>query len=590
MTPNERSLWTVRASVLALAACGLFSVLFFRAVWLQMVEGESYVAISESNAVQNRVLRPPRGVILDRRGVVLATNRPSFDVVFLPRGVARDAYEEVAALVAEWTSQNSAELLKIMLDARKRPFSPVVLAGNVPRSVISLISEQKFRLPGVQIENRPMRNYPLGPAAAHLLGYIGEVSPAEIEDSGVYIMGDWVGRAGVELALEDELAGLKGFEDVEVDALGQTIRRLRVRPPVGGRRVTLTVDADLQKWSHEAFAGRSGALVAIEPATGRLLALYSGLAYDPNVMVDRRRSSERAAYFSDTRLPLFNRALQSLYSPGSTFKTITMIAGLHSGRLKPSTRFSCGGSYAGQKCWKEGGHGSLDMVSAFQHSCNVYFYQSGERVWIEPIHEAAVALGLDDFPRFGVGPEAHGIVPSLEWKRKYIPGPDGERFYQGDLRNIAIGQGWVSVSPAQMAKVVSFSAAGGVRMRTTVVERVEDAEGNVVRRFEPVVESNLNLDTLAIETIRKAMRLVVDAGTGRRARVEGLPVGGKTGTAQNPQGGDHAWFICAAPIDTPQIGICVMLENAGEHGGTVAAPIAQYVLERLAKRERWVAP
>jgi penicillin-binding protein 2 len=590
MTPNERSLWTLRVSVLALAACAFFGILLFRAFWLQIVEGDHYAAVSESNAGQSRILRPPRGVILDRRGVVLATNRPSFDVVFLPRGVARDAYDEVAGLVAEWTAQDPKALLKIMLDARKRPFSPAVLAGDVSRRVISLISEQKFRLPGIQIDNRTMRNYPLGPAAAHLLGYIGEVSDAEIEDSAGYIMGDWIGRAGVEVALEDELAGVKGFEDVEVDALGQTIRRLRVRPPVAGNRVTLTVDADLQTWAHEAFAGRSGALVALEPATGRILALYSGVAYDPNVLVDRRRSAERAAYFTDTRLPLFNRALQSTYSPGSTFKTITMIAGLLTGRLKPSTRLSCGGIYAGMKCWKEGGHGSLDLVSAYQHSCNVYFYQAGERVWIEPLHEVASSLGLDRFPGFGVGPEAHGVVPTPEWERANVKGPDGEHWGTGDVRNTAIGQGYVSVSPAQMATVVSSAAMGGIRMRPSVVERVDDAEGNAIRTFEAVVESDLGLDTHAIETVRKAMRLVVDAGTGRRARVEGLAVGGKTGTAQNPQGGDHAWFIGAAPIDDPKIGVCVMLENAGAHGGTVAAPIAQYVLERYAKRERWIEP
>ncbi len=574
-----------RLFVIGSAIALLHVVILARAFYLQIVEGSHYETVSASNAEQARMIRPTRGVIVDCRGRVLATNRASFDITFLPRGVAREDYERVARRVAELAGAEADTLVALMLDARRRPFSSVVLVPDVTRRIVTAVSENKPDLPGIQIENRTIRHYPFGPAAAHLLGYIGEVSREEVDASDTLASGDYAGRAGVELTLEPYLAGIKGSEIVEVDALGQNVRTLSRRPPVAGARVVLTIDADLQVWAHEAFAGQKGALVAVDPSSGRILALYSCPAYDPNAFVDKTRVAERMGYFTDTRLPLYNRALQSTYSPGSTFKTITMIAGLKTGRLRASTRFGCRGMYAGMKCWKAGGHGSLDLISAYQHSCNVYFYQAGERIWIEPIHEVALALGLDQYPGFGIGPEAHGVVPTPEWERENVRGPDGEHWGTGDVRNTAIGQGYVLASPAQMAQVAGGAAMGGIGMKPAVIESIEAPDGTRILDFEPSPRANLGLDSESIELVRRAMRLVVDQGTGRRARVEGLDIGGKTGTAQNPENIDHAWFICAAPLESPRIAICVLVEHAGHHGGTVAAPIAQHVLSRYAARE-----
>lgn len=584
-----------RSLLLAAVAAFLLSGILLRCYWLQCVEGSNYAQISESNAIQQRVLRPARGVIVDRRGVPLAINRPSFDVTFLPKGVPREEYERIAGELAELMGTEAqpptrAELFALMKEARRRPFNSMLLAADVSRRIVAAISERKSDLPGVLIENRARRYYPLGPATAHLLGYIGEASPEEIESSSGYIRGDLVGRAGVEAALEPRLAGVKGYENVEVDALGQTVRKLSEQPAVAGARVTLTVDADIQRWAREAF-GRdsSGAVVALEPKTGRILALYSAPAYDPNVFADRKRSAERMSLFSDTMLPMLNRALQSTYSPGSTFKTVTMLAGLLTGKLTPSTVFHCAGVYAGMHCWKEGGHGSLDLVSAYQHSCNIYFYQAGERIWIEPLHMVAEALGLDQFPGFGLGPEEHGVVPTPEWEKAHVKGPDADIFGTGDVRNTAIGQGYVLVSPAQMARLVSSAVTAGVRMKPAFVESIEDADGSVSERFEPHVEADLKIPDEIMGTLRTAMKAVVEDGTGYRAKIEGLSIGGKTGTAQSPTGLDHAWFICAAPLEDPKIGLCIMLENAAQHGGTVAAPIAKYIVERYARREGWIS-
>jgi penicillin-binding protein 2 len=577
-----------RVALIGAAIFILCGALFARAFWLQVVEGEHYAAVSESNAGQRRILRPARGVLVDRHGVVLATNRPSFDLGFLPRGVARTEYEAVASRLATLLGQDSAPILAEMVAARRRPFNVAILASDIPRRLVPVVAERKFELPGVVIEERALRHYPLGAATAHLLGYIGEISSAEIDRDQRYMMGDWVGRAGVEVALEEHLSGAKGYEDVEVDALGQTVRRLFVKPATAGARVTLTVDADLQRWTHEAFAGKQGALVAIEPASGRILALYSAPSYDPNVFVDRALASRRAPLFADTGLPLYNRALQAVFSPGSTFKTVTMIAGLMTGKLRPATRFSCGGMHAGMKCWKAGGHGSLDLVRAYQNSCNVYFYKAGEAVWIEPIHRAARGLGLDQFPGFGLGPEAHGVVPTPEWEQANVPGPDGQHWGGGDVRNTAIGQGYVSVSPAQMARLAAASSMGGILTRPQVFEKIEAPDGRILGRFEGKVVDQLDLTPEAVATIRAAMKAVVASGTGRRSQVPGLSVGGKTGTAQNPHGADHAWFIAAAPMEDPGIALCVMVEHAGMGGGAAAAPIAQYVLERYARKEGWI--
>lgn len=566
----------------------LSAVLIIRSFWLQIVKGDDYIRISEANVLHSRVLRAARGAILASDGTVLATNLPSFDIAFTAKGVSRDELPGIAGALAELTKQDEGKVMQKLLEARRRPLTAVTIASNVPDAVVAYVAEHHGELRGVMIEPRSARTYPEGLASSHLLGYIGEISEGEIERNPYYEPGDWIGRAGIEGSHEPELFGKKGREQVWLDALGQRIRSESINSPLSGSRIRLTVDADLQRWAHEAFDGKSGAFVALEPATGKVLSLYSAPAYDPNVFVRPGFSSVRSALLYDTRIPLYNRALQASYSPGSTFKTVTMIAGLLSGRLEPHTRFTCGGSYAGMACWKKEGHGTLDLAGAYQNSCNVYFYQAGERIWIEPLYKTAVAMGLDAVPELGLGPEAKGVVPTPEWERANVAGPDGEHWGTGDVRNTAIGQGYVIASPIQMARLAG-TAAVGKRMKLQLVESVTDPSGVTRAGGPPVVQSELGMSDEMLQFVRSAMSRVVEAGTGRAAWLEGLSIGGKTGTAQNPQGADHAWFIGMAPVDSPQVAFCVLVEHAGVGGGKAAAPIAKRILGKYGVKRGWLA-
>ena len=558
-----------------------------RSYYLQGIKGDHFGEISESNVLHGRVLNGARGVITDHEGKVLATNRPSFDLTFLAKGVPRQEFERIAVVLGDITFQPPETILKSMLKARKRPLSPRALAKNVSDKVLAYVSEHRLDLQGVLIEDQAMRFYPMGRAAAHLMGYLGEVSIGEIEENRFYAMGDFKGRAGIEASYENYLAGTKGYEKVWLDALGQKVKQKTLAVPNSGAKVVLTIDADLQKIVHEAFEGKRGALVAIEPSTGRILSLYSAPAYDPNVFVRPETSKKRMELFSDTELPLYNRALQATYSPGSTFKLVTMLAGLASKKLKPRTSFRCTGSYAGMKCWKEKGHGWVRLASAFRQSCNVYFYRAGEKIWIDPIRSAADKMGLVQKSGIALGDESVGVVPDAEWERQHVKGPDGQHWGAGDVRNTAIGQGYVSVTPMQMARVVAAAVFGGKRMKSVIIDRIETSDGRIPFQMMPQVEADMNLSDETAAFVRYAMSEVVSRGTGRRAQVKGITVGGKTGTAQNPQGADHAWFIGGAPTENPQIALCVLVEHAGQGGGTAAAPIAAKVFEAYSKKNGW---
>lgn len=558
--------------------------------YLQVARGENLRRASEENRIHQRAIVPPRGLILDRRGEVLATTRPAYDVSFVPLGVARDSYPAIAATLARVIGGSPDSYLAALKEAARRPYLALPVAHDVSRGAVARLAERRADLPGIVVDVRTARAYPLGTVAGHLLGYVAEASRADLARDPWYAPGDRKGVAGVEALLETDLRGAKGWEEVEVDALGHPLRRLARRAATPGARAVLTIDADIQRWAAEALGDRSGAVVVLEPATGRVLALVSSPSFDPGAFADRARTRERLALLADTSLPLLYRPLQSLYAPGSTFKIVTLAAGLASGRLTPATRFACAGTYAGQKCWilekKHRGHGTLDLVEALANSCNVYFYQAGERIGIAPIASTARGLGLGVPPGVGIGPEAAGVVPTPEWERENVAGPDGEHWGLGDVRNTAIGQGYVVASPFQLARMAGAAAYGGVLMRPRIVERLETDDGRILRAFEPEVEADLGWDSSVASTVREALAAVVERGTGAGARLPGVRVGGKTGTAQNPHGEDHAWFVAVAPVDSPAVSIAVLVEHGG--GGSAAAlPVARSVLERLAAREGW---
>lgn len=596
--PEEGAQWAVRSFVIGTFFFLGLALLMARLVYLMLLSGDDFARRSNANAIKERILYPPRGLILDPTGEVFATTRPRFDCVFLPLGTDPSADSVRARLFARLLGEDPARILELLRAGRKTPFRPVPLVEGLEDEAARLlrvkISERRSELPGLSLEPRPYRHVPMGEAAGHLVGYLSEVTPREIEargadpargasqaSAGRWRMGDRIGRAGVERALEDDLAGEKGLAVFEVDARGQEIRRLNERPAVPGNEVRLTVRTDLQRVIQADLAGKEGAVVALEPHTGRLLAFYSAPSYDPNIFLDPSRQAERRRMMADTvAKPTYNRALLGSYPPGSTFKVAVVAAAY--GEVNPSMRVLCGGSYKGQGCWKKTGHGVMWMLPGLVNSCDVYFYRMGEILGIRKIQPVARALGLGIAPGLGFGPEGTSLVPTPEWERENVRTPDGGHWGEGDDRNTAIGQGYVLVTPLELARMMGTVGAGGRRYRLQYIEEVRDPEGRVLRRFAPVLEEDLAWDEEKKRFLLGALDGVVQWGTGGRARLAGIRVGGKTGTAQTPHGKDHAWFVALAPIEDPHIAVAVFVAH-GEHGSSAAAPIARDVIETWAK-------
>ncbi|GAB4223537.1 MAG: penicillin-binding protein 2 [Acidobacteriota bacterium] len=579
---RQLSLRLLVLQTLVAAGFVLFAGIFW---YLQVVEGAEYRALAEENRLRRLPARPVRGALRDADGEVLATNRPSF-AVYLDRERTDDPRREVERL-ARFLGEPPDEMLARVDAARSSPrFVPVLVLPDVGLEVAARIAAHRPELPAIDVETDPKRYYPLGPAAAHVLGYVSESTGRQVREEGL-LPGQRVGQTGIELAFDRELRGEPGIVLEEVNARGRPLRRLdTMKPVVHGDGLTLTLDADLQREIHAAYEGRAGAAVFLNPHTGAVLALYSGPSFDPNLFSGRLSPEQWTALVEDPRRPLQNRAVASAYSPGSTFKVVMAAAGLGEHVIEPGERVFCAGSrvFYGQRrfCHFRGGHGWVDVETAITRSCNVFFYEVGDRLGIERIADWARRFGLGTKNGIGLPAEASGLVPSDEWKRR----TRGEPWYPGETISVAIGQGPLLVTPLQMAVVAAAIANGGQRVHPHLLPGA-GAPG------EPV-----GLDQAALEHIRRGMRDVVesDRGTARRARVRGIEVAGKTGTAQvvrlgeKNDPGDHAWFIGFAPVADPGIAFAVLVEHGG-HGGSAAAPIAARVVTRwLEERDRERAP
>jgi penicillin-binding protein 2 len=450
-----------------------------------------------------------------------------------------------------------------------------LIRRNAPPDVVAGVEEWRGDLPGLDVVVEPMRRYPFGTLAGHLLGYAGEITDSELEeleDEG-YRPGDLIGRDGVERQYEAVLRGEDGHEYVVVNALGRRVSGIAVAQPTDplpGGDLVLTLDIRLQKALEEAMADvPRGAAVALDPRDGSILALVSRPAIDPNEF-SQGLSDERWGELSrGGDNPLLNRAVQGVYPPGSTFKVATVVAGLRSRVVSRSTRLTpCSGGYVfgGRlfRCWEHEGHGSLDLVGALVHSCDVYFYQVGLRLGLPRLEGTARALGLGERTGVDLPHEARGLVPGSAWyDRRWGAG----RWRKGLLLNLAIGQGELLATPLQLALLAAEAANGGHPIRPHLVR---PGPGEALMR---PVQTGVDLPGDGWDVVRQALQEAVAEGTGGAARVAGVPVAGKTGTAQNPHGRDHALFLCYAPADHPEVALAVVVENGG-HGGSAAAPRA----------------
>ena len=582
-----------RALVLAGLMLLGFATLAAGTVRLQLVRHEEYRQLAEQNRVRLEVIRAPRGRVFDRNGRLLADNTPAFAIVYRPPDGDVRAADSLAdapvAILESVLGMTRAELQNVARRATRTGVT-TPFREDVDPVIVSRIEELRAELPHVEVLVTPRRQYPLGGAAAHLLGYAGEINDRELEarkDKG-YRLGDLIGRSGLERSYEEELRGVDGHQYVVVNALGRRVGTLADVPPVPprpGHDLKLSLDLDVQQALEGAMAnvGR-GAAIAIDPRTGGVLAMVSRPSFDPNEFARGLSRARWQEFMEDRTYPLLNRAIQSAYPPASTYKVITSLAGLEEGKIEPKTRMpvSCGGGYryGGRfyRCWNHDGHGSLDLPGALAQSCDTYYYQLGLRLGVDGLATWAKRVGLGEVTGIDLPQEKKGLVPTTAWFDK---NRGAGRWTNGVTLNLAIGQGENLYTPIQIAQIAVTIAMHGKVSTPHVVEDVIDPATGTARKVAVPPRQAIDLPEETWGALVDAMERTVAAGTGGAARLPGIRVGGKTGTGQNPHGDDHAVFICFAPVEAPTIAIAVLVENGG-HGGSTAAPIAhQGLVARL---------
>jgi penicillin-binding protein 2 len=550
----------------------VFLLLFLRLFQLQVLEGTKFQKLAEENAAKTIPSLAPRGIIYDRYGRILAENRPVFFVQIMPHLLDKDLK------LKERVWSRLENLLKQKIDYQVSAVQPVIIKENIPLETVVRIEEQKEELKGVVVGSRPLRFYPFGTAASHLLGYVGEIEADELKrlkEKG-YQLGDIVGKDGIEKYYEEELKGSNGGQKVEVDVYGKPVRLLESFDPIAGSDLKLTIDLDLQIAAEKALGNREGAVVILDPKTGEILALVSHPNYDPNRVWEALKHG---------RHPFMNRALTT-YPPGSIFKVVTLTAALEEKLTHPGEVFYCPGYYLiGQRkarCWKESGHGHLTVEEGLVQSCDVVFYELGRRLGPERLARYARFYGLGERLGIDLPQEKRGLVPTEEWKRQVLREP----WYEGDSINYGIGQGFLQVTPLQMAAVYG-AVATGKRVKPFLVSEIRKHNGQVIYQVSSSKGEPLPFAKETLEVLRKALKAVVDRGTGIAARMTEVSVSGKTGTAQNP-GLPHAWFLCYAPSEAPEIVIASFVAH-GEHGDRAAAYVARDILKFYfdRKKEIW---
>jgi penicillin-binding protein 2 len=578
----------------------VFISLFARLTYLQFFQGERYTYLSENNRIRLKRVPGARGMILDRQGRLLVDSRPSFDLFFVPED--SDQPEDTLRLLARYLKWDESELLKIYEDNKSRAaFDEITLGRDVEWSTVVAVETHQLDLPGITLRARPRRNYPDGQAAAHVLGYLGEVNQRQLKalkEQG-YGSGDEIGHYGLERRWEEFLRGQNGGQQVEVDALGRRVRVLHEVHNVPGYTMHLTLDRQLQQSAFEALSGKEGTIVAIDVHSGAVLALASTPAFDPNVFARGIKGNEWNALLKDKLRPLSNRATQGQFPPGSTFKIIMAIAGLEEGVINPEAAISDPGFFPfgnrNFRDWKEGGHGMVNLHRAIVISCDTYFYQLGPKLGVDRIAKWSRAFGLGEKTGIALDDERSGTIPDTQWKMKRFRQP----WYPGETVSVAIGQGYVTVTPLQLANMMATVANGGKLYRPRIVSKVESVDGTTVREYGPELIRTIELKPDTLNRVRNALADVVKAGTGGMARTPVVEVAGKTGTAQVVEmkgtylkseqltyfNRDHAWFVAYAPAQNPEIAVAVLIEHGG-HGGEAAAPMAKKVFEKFVELQK----
>ncbi|MBH0189887.1 MAG: penicillin-binding protein 2, partial [Nitrospira sp.] len=534
-----------------------------------------------------------RGLIYDRHGVLLANNVPSFSLYVTLEDV-KDR-EVLVEQLADLLGLDPA-LIRKKLGGKGGKLLPRKIKDRMTLRDAMLVESHRLDLPGVMVEVESQRNYPGGVTAAHLLGYVGEISPDQLEKpefSGLH-QGSIVGQYGVEKSFDRHVRGQAGQKNIEVDALGHEKRAAVVEKPQAGNDLYLTIDVRLQKVAEELLGEEYGAIVALDPTNGDILAMASRPGFDPNVLSRELTPKQWVEIVQDEGRPLNNRASQGQYPPGSTFKVPMAVAAIETKTMAPSSTVFCNGGYQfGKRIyhdWKASGHGAVDLHTALVHSCDVYFYTVGQRMGIDVMAEFGKEFGLGQGTGVELPSERGGIMPSTAWKQK----AKNEPWLPGETVSAAIGQGYVTVTPLQMASLIGTVANDGVNYRPRLVQAVMDRVTGNLQELPAVPRGKIKAKPETFRIVKEALADVVTKGTATRAKSSLVTIGGKTGTAQvaalrtGPQENipkkfrDHAWFIAFAPVESPKIAVAVLAEHMG-HGGSAAAPLAKEVIETYMK-------
>ncbi len=599
---DQAALDTLRKRVLGAGLIIVFfaAIILLRIWFLQIHKGEEYKNRAENNRIRIREVAAPRGDILDRNGKELVTNQPSFNVV-LVREDSNDIDDLLKRLSVVLKDDVSVLWERIREAESKQRHIPIRLKENLSWDTLAYLETHNMDFPGIRIEVFPRRFYHYGDMAAHIIGYLGDISKKDLEEAGsdYYRGGDLVGKMGLEKLREKELRGEKGSSSSEVNARGFEQQLLTNVEPVPGNEMRLTLDLDLQQIAEESMDidGKAGAVVAMEVKTGRILAFVSTPRLHLEDFDGGISTKKWQALLENPKHPLINKALQAMYPPGSTYKMVTALAGLAKGVINKDTTFFCPGhiSFGNRRyhCWKRGGHGTVDLKRAISESCDVYFYQVGMRVGVDGLAEYARKLGLGVKTEVALEYEKSGLIPTKEWKKKKY----GEKWQDGETLSLAIGQGFNLLTPLQLCQMTATLVNGGKLYQPQIIEKITDADGNIVESFIAKQTGELTeSEKQYLELIKEGMTEVIQGarGTARNARLAGITVGGKTGTAQVVRleqykhlkeedipykYRDHAWFTAFAPAEDPEIAVTVLVEH-GLHGGSGAAPVAKAVMQK----------
>ena len=600
---RELHFFQVRIGIAGVFVLAAFCVLLLRLSYLQVVQYDYYRTKAEDNRISIVPIMPNRGLILDRSGTVLARNYSAYTLEISPGKVAdlEKTINDLAAVV-DIRPSDRTRFKRLMIEAKGADSLPI--RTRLTDEEVARFAVNRYRFAGVDIQARLFRQYPLAEMASHLVGYIGRINDRDVErieeaDLAANYKGtDHIGKTGLEQSYESELHGVTGYEQVEVDSGGRGVRTLSRTSPTSGNNLVLTLDIKLQEVAEEAFGENRGALVAIEPSTGGILAFVSKPGFDPNLFVDGIDPTSWEELNTSPDRPMVNRALAGTYPPGSTFKPYMALAALELGKRTPQQTIHDPGFFQfGNHRFRDdkvGGHGTVDMYKSIVASCDTYYYVLSNDLGIDNIARFIGQFGFGAKTGIDVEGEATGVLPSQEWKRKRFRKPEQQKWYAGETVSIGIGQGYNAYTPLQMAQAMAAVANNGVMYRPHLVNYIENIKSGERTLVAPKLHRAITLKPENIEFIKRAFAGVNSEGTGARAFAKAeYTSGGKTGTAQvvamkqnekydekrvTERHRDHALFIAFAPLESPRIALAVVVENAG-FGARAAAPIARQVLD-----------